>query len=50
MGQVVHANTLVCYSQTGTFDILIVTLINWIMRTIMGEAVCATEATHISLM
>ena len=32
------------------FDILIVTVINWIMRTIMGQVVCATEATHISIM
>ena len=33
------------YSQTGVFDILII-----IMRTIMGQVVCATEAAHMSLM
>ena len=46
MGQVVRANMSVCYSPTGMFDILIVTIIiNWIMKTIMGQVVCATEAT-----
>ena len=46
MGQVVRVTTPVGYSQTGMFDILIVTVINWIVRTIMGQV---TEATHISL-
>ena len=31
-------------SQSGMFDILIVTVINWIMKTIMGQVECATEA------
>ena len=48
--QIVHANMPVCYSQTGMLDLLIVTIINWIMRTAMGQVVSATEATHISLM
>ena len=30
-------------------DILIVTVINWIMKTTMGQVVYATEAIHISL-
>ena len=36
----------VCYSQTGMFDILIhvVTVINWIIRTIMGQVVYVAEA------
>ena len=50
MRQVVRANMPVCYSQTDMLDILIVTVINWIMKTTMGQVVCATEATHISLM
>ena len=37
MGQVVRANTPVCYSQTGKFDILRVTVINWIKKTIMRQ-------------
>ena len=50
-GRGVHATMPVCYSQIGIFDILIVTVINWILlRTGMGQVVCATEATHISLM
>ena len=50
MRQVVHANMPVCYSQTGMLDILIVTVINWIMKTTIGQVVCATEATHISVL
>ena len=36
--------------ENGLFDLLIVTIINWIMRTIMVQVVCTTDATHVSLM
>ena len=38
-GYVVCADMLICYSQTGMFDILIVTVINWIVGTIMAGQV-----------
>ena len=52
MGQVVSENTScsLLFTNWHMLDILIVTVINWIMRAIIGQVVCATEATHISLM
>ena len=38
------ANMPVCYSPIGMFDILIVTIINWIMRNIMGQVVRANTS------
>ena len=49
--EVICANTSPCYSQIGVFDILVVIIIiNWIMKTMMGTVVYETEATHISNM
>ena len=45
---IVYATMPVCYSQIGMFDILIVTVINWIMRT-YNLVTCMRQPTLVHL-